>query len=165
MYQPCFCLFFKKICAPNFITEATRMRRAVFKDYFPGVSYWYGDVQKCVADTCSEDRNRCGCHFSRSGRVSYDACKKTNKYKMFQNKKNSQPMEQRILSTKVPTPIREPSFILRRLTIFNITYSSPKCNELQMFLDGSWLIEACYFARNFQYYLYQINLSRKEYVK
>lgn len=56
---------------------------------------------------------------------------------MFQNKKNSQPMEQRILSTKVPTPIREPSFILRRLTIFNITYSSPKCNELQMFLDGS----------------------------
>ena len=84
MCQPCFCLFFKKICASNFITEATRMRRVVFKDYFTGVSYWYGDVQKCVADTCSEDRNRCGCHFSRSGRVSYDvsydACKRMNSY-------------------------------------------------------------------------------------
>lgn len=33
-------------------------------------------------------------------------------------------MEQRILSTKAPTPIREPSFILRRLTIFNITYAN-----------------------------------------
>lgn len=80
MCQPCFCLFFKKICASNFITEATRMRRVVFKDYFTGVSYWYGDVQKCVADTCSEDRNRCGCHFIRSGRVSYDACKRMNSY-------------------------------------------------------------------------------------
>ena len=63
--------------------------------------------------------------------------KKRINTKCFKTKKNSQPMEQRILSTKVPTPIREPSFILRRLTIFNITYSSPKCNELQMFLDGS----------------------------
>ena len=44
MCQPCFCLFFKKICASNFITEATRMRRVVFKDYFTGVSYWYGDI-------------------------------------------------------------------------------------------------------------------------
>lgn len=43
-------------------------------------------------------------------------------------------MEQRILSTKAPTPILEPSFILRRLTIFNITYSGSECNELQMFL-------------------------------
>ena len=41
-------------------------------------------------------------------------------------KKNSQPMEQRILSTKAPTPIREPSFILRRLTIFNITRSEER---------------------------------------